>query len=703
MAGTDARLYTPRGLNVNDNGSLLIADHDNQRIRQLSPSGGMTTFAGRTQYGGDGGQAVNATLFQPQSVALDPNSNLLFTDRGNNLIRTVDSKGGIRLYSGKPGQYSGFGPNSQVVGPLAQVLWNDPHGIAVNADGATYVIDSGTATPRVVDTKSVVGVFGISGSHVRPTDTAINPANSFVTIADPDGDRLHRVNLGTKNATVLGSSGAFAGDGAPVVNARFKTPEGVGYDASGSLWIADSAHHRLRRADASDTIRTMVGTGLAENTGDFGPASAASIYYPMGIAFSRTGTGFVSTAHCIRALFPDGTIATIAGTCSAGAFSGDGGAAITARLNAPQGMAVDSSGRVFFADSGNHRIRVLTPIPALRLEIVSGDKQSRLATAPLDRPLVVRLLAQGSIVYPFAPAAFSVSQGGAALSSTVASTGPDGIASITATLGASAGTVAVTASVPGVAPVTFTLTARPVPSIALVGGGAGNNPAAAPGSLMLISGANFDPAAACLYINDAKVPMLEVAANRIVAQVPPVTGDLAPASVSVSGDCATTGEVRSAAASLPLAIAAPEFYYWRNKSVQAVVADTDVAIGPAALLPTRTLRPARPGDIVAIMATGFGPTDPPLDPGVAAAGPAGLTLPVKVTLGDLTISPDDIVYAGPATGKLGQYELRIRIPSAAPSGDLSIRITVGDSTSPDTATLTVENANPTPARQGARK
>ena len=189
MAGTDARLYTPRGLNVNDNGSLLIADHDNQRIRQLSPSGGMTTFAGRTQYGGDGGQAVNATLFQPRSVALDPNSNLLFTDRGNNLIRTVDSKGGIRLYSGKPGQYSGFGPNSQVVGPLAQVLWNDPHGIAVNADGATYVIDSGTATPRVVDTKSVVGVFGISGSHVRPTDTAINPANSFVTIADPDGDR----------------------------------------------------------------------------------------------------------------------------------------------------------------------------------------------------------------------------------------------------------------------------------------------------------------------------------------------------------------------------------------------------------------------------------------------------------------------------------------------------------------------------------
>src|SRR5207248_7062920 len=99
---------------------------------------------------------------------------------------------------------------------------------AINVDGTTYVVDSGTGTPRVIDTKNVVGIFGISGSHIRPTDAAINPANTFVTISDPDGDRLHRVNLGTKNAAVLGSTGAFAGDGGSLVNARFKTPEGVG-------------------------------------------------------------------------------------------------------------------------------------------------------------------------------------------------------------------------------------------------------------------------------------------------------------------------------------------------------------------------------------------------------------------------------------------------------------------------------------------
>jgi uncharacterized protein (TIGR03437 family) len=688
-SGTAARLNSPRGLNVADTGSLLIADRNNQRIRMLSAAGAMSTFAGRAQYGGENGPAVNATLFQPRSVALDANRNVLFTDRGNHVIRIVDPTGGIKLHSGKPNQFADRAATTQIVGPLAQILWNDPHGIAVRADGGIYVGDSGTVLPRIIDARNNVTLLGISGSSTRPTDVALNAANTFVTLSDPDGDRLHRVNLATKNGEVLGVSGLFAGDGGKVGSARLKTPEAVAYAPSGNLWIADSNHHRLRRADSSDTISTMVGTGRAENSGDFGPASAASVAYPIGIAFAQNGLGFVSTAHCIRALFTDGTIATIAGTCGTGAFSGDAGPAIVARLNAPQGLAVDSSGRVFFADSGNHRIRVLTPVPALALGIVSGDKQSRLATAPLERPLVVRLLAQGPIAYPFAPVTWSVSQGSATLSSTAAFTGADGVSSVAATLGESAGTIAVTAFVPGVDPVTFTLTARPLPSIAAVTGGAGNNPVAAPGSLMLISGSNFDPATACLYVNEAKVPMLEIAAPRIVAQAPAVAGDTV--TVAVSGDCATTGEVRSASVSVPVAIASPEFYYWKDKSVRAVVADTDDAIGPAGLLPERAFRPARPGDIVAILATGFGPTDPALDPGVAAAGPAALRLPVKVTLGDLTVAPEDIVYAGPATGKLGQYELRIRIPAGAPSGDLPIRITVGDATSPDTATLTVEN------------
>lgn len=689
-AGAGARFYTPTGLNIADNGNLLIADRDNERIRQLSVSGSVTTFAGRTQYAGDGTPAVSATLLQPRSVALDANRNVLFTDRGNHVIRIVDTLGVIKLHSGKPNQYAGFGANTQIVGPLASILWNDPNGIAIRTDGTIQVIDSGTATPRQIDTKNVVSIFGISGSHIRPTDVTVNPANTFVAISDPDGDRLHRVNLATKNSEVLGSStsGPIA-DGGPVGNARYKTPEGVGYDPSGNLWIADSNHHRVRRADSKDIVNTMAGTGQAVNSGDFGPATEASVYYPIGIAFSRGGIGYVSTQHCIRALFTDGTIATIAGTCDTGAFSGDGGAAITAQLNAPQGMTVDSTGRVYFADSGNHRIRVLTPIPALRLELVSGDKQSRLATAPLDRPLTVRLLAQGSLAYPFAPVTWSVSQGSATLSSPAASTVADGTSTITATLGPSAGPVAVTAFVPGVAPITFNLTARPIPSIAAVTGGAGNNPVTAPGSLMIVSGSNFDPLTACLYINDAKTTMVEVAATRIVAQVPPAATDTS--SIAVSGDCGTTGEVRSPAVSVPVAIAAPEFYYWKNTSIRAEVVDTGEAIGPAGLLPDRKYRPARPGDIVVISATGFGPVDPPLDSGTVATGPAGLTLPIKITLGDLTVSPDDIVYAGAATGKLGQYELRMRIPAGvASSGDLPMRISVGDAISPDTATLSVE-------------
>jgi uncharacterized protein (TIGR03437 family) len=691
-AGTAARFDSPRGLNLAGDGGLLIADRNNQRIRLLSAAGVMSTFAGQNQYGGDGGRAVDARLSQPRSVALDAGRNILFTDRGNHVIRLVDPSGGIKLHSGKPNQFTNRGATTQIVGALAQILWNDPHGIAVRMDGGIYVGDSGTVLPRLIDARNNVTLLGISGSSYRPTDVALNAANTFVTLSDPDGHRLHRVNLTTKSGEVLGVSGLFAGDGGKVSSARLQTPEAVAYDPSGNLWVADSNHHRLRRVDAGDIINTMAGTGRAENSGDFGPAAAASVAYPVGIAFAQNGRGFVSTGHCIRALFTDGTIATIAGSCGKGAFSGDAGPAIAARLNSPQGLTVDAGGRVFFADSGNHRIRVLTPVPALALEIVSGDKQSRLATAPLERPLVVRLLAQGPIAYPFAPVTWSVSQGTAALAATAGFTGADGVLSVTATLGESAGPVAVTAIVPGVAPVTFALTARPLPWIAGVTGGAGNNPVTAPGSLLLISGSNFDPATACLYVNEAKVPMLEIAASRIVAQAPAAAGDTL--TVAVSGDCATTGEVRSTPVSAPVAIAAPEFYYWKDKSVRAVVADSDEAIGPAGLLPERAFRAARPGDVVAILATGFGPTDPALDPGVPAAGPAALTLPVQVTLGDLTLAPEDIVYAGPATGKLGQYELRIRIPAGAPSGELPIRIAVGEAISPDTATLTVENPPP---------
>ena len=684
-AGASARFNSPHGLNVDDAGSLLIADRNNERIRVLTVAGGISTFAGRNQYSGDNVLATSATLFQPKSLALDANQNILFTDRGNHVVRSIDTLGKIHLHSGKPNQFTTGTPSTEVTGPLAGVLWNDPNGIAIRADGTIYVADSLNA--RAIDTRNAVTIFGLSGSKIRPTDIAVNRANTFVTLADPDANKLWRVNLSTKNSEALGGLGSFSGDGGPLRSAGLNTPEAVAYDESGNLWLADSGHHRVRRANSSDTISTIAGTGRAENTGDFGPASAASVYYPMGIAFARNGIGYVSTAHCIRALFNDGSIATIAGVCDTGGFAGDTGAAITARLNAPQGLATDASGRVYFADSGNHRIRVLTPIPALRLELVSGDKQSRLATAPLDRPLVVKLLAQGAILYPYAPVSFSVSQGSAILSSPTASTGPDGVASITATLGPAAGPVRITASAPGLDSVTFALTARPVPTIASVTGGAGMNPTAAPGSLMAISGFNFDPATACLYFNDTLLTMLEVATNRIVAQVPAT--DAVSANVSVSGDCGTTGEVKSIPVALPLAIAAPEFYYWKDGSVRAVVADSDDAIGPTGLLPGRTFRPALPGDLISITATGFGPTDPPLDAGTPATGPGALVLQVQVSLGDMTLAPENVIYAGPAAGKLGQYELRILIPDGLPIGDVPIHIRVGDANSPDGATLAI--------------
>ena len=167
--------------------------------------------------------AVRATLYQPRSVALDANQNLLFTDRGNQVVRSIDPMGRIHLHSGKPNQFTPGTPSTEIVGPLGQVLYNNPTGITLRTDGTTYVVDDLNA--RMIDTKNTVAIFGVSGSKVRPTDIAINRANTFVTLPDPDFNALWRVNLSTKNSELLGSNESFAGDGGPLRSARMATPE----------------------------------------------------------------------------------------------------------------------------------------------------------------------------------------------------------------------------------------------------------------------------------------------------------------------------------------------------------------------------------------------------------------------------------------------------------------------------------------------
>ncbi|HEX3943420.1 MAG TPA: hypothetical protein VHW69_04965, partial [Rhizomicrobium sp.] len=138
-------------------------------------------------------------------------------------------------------------------------------------------------------------------------------------------------------------------------------PGACALDSTGNLFIADTANHRIAKVDTKGIITTVAGTGTAGASADGTTATAAALSSPAGVAVDDGGDIFISDTgnNLIRQVTPDGAIHTIAGNATA-AFSGDGGPAVSASINAPAGIVMDGSGALYFADSGNNRVRILT-------------------------------------------------------------------------------------------------------------------------------------------------------------------------------------------------------------------------------------------------------------------------------------------------------------------------------------------------------
>ncbi|MGH2768211.1 MAG: hypothetical protein ACRDIF_04545, partial [Actinomycetota bacterium] len=160
-------------------------------------------------------------------------------------------------------------------------------------------------------------------------------------------------------STVAGTgSSGYSGDGGPAASARMKGPRTLAVDSEGNIFIADTMNHRIRKVDSSGIITTVAGTGSAGYSGDGGPATKARLYWPHDVAVDASGNLYIadSANQVIRKVDPSGIITTVAGTGSAG-YSGDGGPATGAKLNEPRGGAVDAAGNIYISDRRNHRIR----------------------------------------------------------------------------------------------------------------------------------------------------------------------------------------------------------------------------------------------------------------------------------------------------------------------------------------------------------
>ncbi len=376
-----AELYLPRGLALDGAENLYIADTANYRIRRVDAAGIITTIAGsgKGNFRGDGGPAVEAELHGPTGVTVDRVGNLYIADTDNHRIRRVDSKGTITTVAG-----SGTGGLSGDRGLAVRARLHWPHDVAVDRAGNIFIADTWNDRIRRVGAGGIITTFAGSGTPGRvgftgdggparvaeirrPRGVAVDGSGNLY-IADTRNQRIRRVDRMRIITSIAGSGplgvSGFGGDGGPAVQAQLSHPADLTADGAGNVYIADTWNNRIRRIDAKGIITTVAGIGDGTYTGGSGPAVEAALDWPSSVAVDSTGNLYIADRfhNLVRRVDTRGIITTIAGTGKRG-FSGDGGPANKAQLNGPSGVAVDSFGNVYVADTENQRIRVLMPPP----------------------------------------------------------------------------------------------------------------------------------------------------------------------------------------------------------------------------------------------------------------------------------------------------------------------------------------------------
>jgi sugar lactone lactonase YvrE len=378
-----ANLYYPSGVAVDSAGNLYIADTDNSVIREVTRATGViSTVAGMFNsdegYSGDGGPATKASLLFPQGVAVDASGDLYIADTDNNVIRFVSAATGIiGTYAGKYGTfgYSGDG------GPATDAEFESPQGINLDssgnlyiADGDNFVIRKVTASTGIIETVAGNGTSGFSGDGGAATqaelgfadDVAVD-ASGNLYIADEQNNRIRRVDTKGIITTVAGNGLTNPLDnGAAAVSAPITTefPEALTTDAKGNIYFADGVGNAIREVSAADgTISTIAGTGQSGYTGDGGLAVSAQLSYPNGLALDSSGNVYIadSNNYVVRRLDRStGIISTFAGNGSEGT-TGDGGPATSAGIVYPGAIALDSSGNVYIAETYSSVVRKVNP------------------------------------------------------------------------------------------------------------------------------------------------------------------------------------------------------------------------------------------------------------------------------------------------------------------------------------------------------
>jgi trimeric autotransporter adhesin len=361
-----AQLSDPVGLAADSAGNVYFTERTAGTIRRISTSGTISSFA--------------TGLSSPMGLTFDPAGNLYVAETGANDIRRIAPNGDSTVVAGNGApDFTGDG------GPAIAASLNGPEGVALDSAGNLYIADTFNHRVRAVSPSGVIstvagnGFPGFAGdgdnaasaSFILPTDVAAGPAG-VLYVADLGNSRVRKIANGVVS-TVAGNSGGVPPiDGLTATAVRFSGPTGIAADSAGAVYIAegsigsgsglDGGTFKIWKVAQGGKLATVAGTGNRSYSGDSGPAVLAQFDAPAGIALDTRGNLYVADSrnHRIRKIAADGTVTTVAGNALAG-YSGDGGPAVLAQLNRPTGVAVDAAGNLYIADSGNNRVRMVFP------------------------------------------------------------------------------------------------------------------------------------------------------------------------------------------------------------------------------------------------------------------------------------------------------------------------------------------------------
>lgn len=612
LGNADIVVPGARDLAVDASGNLLVISAS--MVRKVTSAGATTVIAGSSsQFRGDGGAANQALLFQPSDIKPDRAGGWFIADAGNHRVRRISASGVITTVAG-----TGIAGFSGDDGPAIQARLSNPQSIAADSEGNLYIADTDNHRIRRVGTNGVIttvagaGIAGFNGDLRPALEAQLNrPASiafdsiGWLLISDTGNHRICRLLPSGVLVSIAGSSAAgYTGDGGPASAARLNLPRGLATDSQDNLYVADSANHCVRRITLNGIITTYAGNGRMGFTGDGQKAIEASFTNVLGVAVDATGNLFISDADTlrIRRVSAAGIVITVAGSGLRGS-SGDGGAALQARLDDPLGLAVDATGAILIADRLNNRIRRLLPSAAQSPVEVSPEWKALNAASQLSAPAVpgIMLSLQGTNIGPKDPVSGR----------------------------------------PGV------------------------------GGVLETTLSNFQ-----VRFDGYPAPILYAQSNLIQVQVPYRVASQLTTQVELVRD----GQVRSNTA-LTVGPAAPGIFTTGPGSGPAAALNEDYSLNSAA-------SPAMPGSLLTFYATGEGAVDPaPIDGKVSTDPYPKPVLPMQVSVGGQAA---EIVRLIPSATSPGIAQITIRLPAGGNGGTQPLVLTVAGVASQSGVTIFVK-------------